>query len=91
MVGSCGREWTLIRATTTTTTTPPTPQRTGQATFFHPQSSNQFVVEGFIIGGYNILCALAAILLAEFSVSGRIKVRWFGWGCWLGFVGLRWG
>ena len=46
------------------------------------------MVEGFIIGGYNILCALAAVLLAEFSVTGRIKVRALGsgvgWGGWVG-------
>ncbi len=45
------------------------------ATFFHPQSGQQYVVEGFIIGGYNIICSLAAILLVEFSAPGRIKVR----------------
>jgi hypothetical protein len=50
-------------------------QRTGAATFFHPQSGQQYVVEGFIIGAYNIACSLAAILLAEISITGRIKVR----------------
>jgi hypothetical protein len=59
------------------------------ATFFHPQSGQQFVVEGFIIGGYNIACSLAAILLVEFSAPGRIKVRL----CvgWAGVWGMRGG
>ena len=31
--------------------------------FFYPQSGNQFVVEGFVIGFLNLACALAAMLV----------------------------
>ena len=31
--------------------------------FIYPQSGNQFVVEGFIIGFLNILCALLLIFM----------------------------
>jgi hypothetical protein len=42
--------------------------------FFHPQSGQQFVVEGFIIGAYNVLAAVAAIGLIDSATSTRIKV-----------------
>ena len=38
----------------------------GQILFFNPQSSQQFVVEGFIIGFLNLGCAGALIALAAF-------------------------
>lgn len=31
--------------------------------FFYPQSGNQFVVEGFVIGFLNVGCALSVILI----------------------------
>jgi len=37
--------------------------QTGQIMFFYPQSGNQFVVEGFIIGFLNILCGIALIFM----------------------------
>jgi hypothetical protein len=43
--------------------------------FFHPQSGQQFVVEGFIIGAYNVLAAVAAIGLIDSATSTRIKVQ----------------
>lgn len=65
-------------------------RRSGRITFFHPQSGQQFVVEGFIIGAFNISCALAAILLAEVSLpSSRLKHPWWRkvvcWGCLVAF------
>lgn len=42
--------------------------------FFHPQSGQQFVVEGFIIGAYNVLAAVAALGLLDSATSTRIKV-----------------
>eukprot|EP01039_Chlorochromonas_danica_P007951 gene7952-8771_t len=39
----------------------------GQLMFFYPHSGNQFVVEGFVIGFLNLLCALALIFLAAFA------------------------
>jgi len=41
--------------------------QTGQIMFFYPQSGNQFVVEGFIIGFLNLGCAGALIFLAAVS------------------------
>uniref|UniRef100_A0A7S2UY50 Magnesium transporter protein 1 n=1 Tax=Fibrocapsa japonica TaxID=94617 RepID=A0A7S2UY50_9STRA len=40
--------------------------QTGQIVFFHPQANSQFVVEGFIIGGLNLGCALSVIVLATY-------------------------
>jgi hypothetical protein len=37
---------------------------TGQILFFYPQSGNQFVAEGFIIGFLNLACAIALIFVA---------------------------
>ena len=31
--------------------------------FFYPQSGNQFVVEGFVIGFLNLACALSVMLV----------------------------
>jgi hypothetical protein len=42
--------------------------------FFHPQSGQQFVVEGFIIGAYNLLAAVSAIVLIDSATTSRIKV-----------------
>jgi oligosaccharyltransferase complex subunit gamma len=36
----------------------------GEVMFFYPQSGNQFVVEGFIIGFLNLLCAGSLVFLA---------------------------
>ena len=36
----------------------------GQIMFFYPQSGNQFVVEGFIIGFLNLMCGGALIFVA---------------------------
>lgn len=41
--------------------------------FFHPQSGQQFVVEGFIIGALNTLCAVAAIVLVEYSPKFKVS------------------
>lgn len=35
--------------------------------FFYPQSGNQFVVEGFVIGFLNLACALALMLVVVAS------------------------
>ena len=35
----------------------------GQIMFFYPQSGNQFVVEGFVIGFLNLGCAVSLIFL----------------------------
>jgi len=40
--------------------------QTGQIVFFHPQSNQQFVIEGFIIGFLNVGCAVALICLCTF-------------------------
>lgn len=45
--------------------------QTGQLNFFYPQSGNQFVVEGFVIGFLNLACAAALIFVA--AVAPRIK------------------
>jgi len=37
---------------------------TGQILFFYPQSGQQFVAEGFIIGFLNLACAIALICVA---------------------------
>jgi oligosaccharyltransferase complex subunit gamma len=37
--------------------------RSGQFMFFYPQSGNQFIVEGFIIGMFNLVCAFSLIFL----------------------------
>jgi hypothetical protein len=37
--------------------------QTGQIMFFYPQSGNQFVVEGFVIGFLNLACALSVMLV----------------------------
>jgi len=42
----------------------------GQIIFFHPESNQQFVVEGFFIGFLNVACAVALICLVSF-------VKWF--------------
>ena len=40
--------------------------QTGQIMFFYPQSGNQFVVEGFVIGFLNLACAAALVAVAVF-------------------------
>lgn len=46
----------------------------GQRTYFYPQSGNQFVVEGFIIGFLNMACAAAligaAVIAPRYAKSG---------------------
>jgi oligosaccharyltransferase complex subunit gamma len=37
--------------------------QTGQIMFFYPQSGSQFVVEGFIIGGFNLMCSISLIFV----------------------------
>lgn len=39
--------------------------RSGEITFFHPQSNAQFVVEGFIIGALNVACSVVLIVLVQ--------------------------
>jgi hypothetical protein len=39
----------------------------GQRTYFYPQSGNQFVVEGFIIGALNMTCAAALIIASIYA------------------------
>lgn len=34
--------------------------------FFYPQSGNQFVVEGFVIGFLNLVCAASAVYVAAY-------------------------
>lgn len=41
--------------------------QTGQIMFFYPQSGNQFVVEGFVIGFLNLSCAAALIFVAAIA------------------------
>lgn len=41
--------------------------QTGQIMFFYPQSGNQFVVEGFVIGFLNLGCAASLIFLTAFA------------------------
>lgn len=41
--------------------------QTGQIMFFYPQSGNQFVVEGFVIGFLNLACAGSLIFLTAFA------------------------
>jgi hypothetical protein len=41
--------------------------QTGQIMFFYPQSGSQFVVEGFVIGFLNLLCAGSLIFLTMFA------------------------
>ncbi|RYG67360.1 hypothetical protein EON64_07630 [archaeon] len=45
--------------------------QTGQLLFFYPHSGSQFVAEGFVIGGLNVLCALSLILAS--GVALRLK------------------
>ena len=40
---------------------------TGQVMFFYPQSGSQFVMEGFIIGFLNILCAISLIVMSMYA------------------------
>lgn len=41
--------------------------QTGQIMFFYPQSGNQFVVEGFVIGFLNVACAASLIFVTVFA------------------------
>lgn len=41
--------------------------QTGQVMFFYPQSGSQFVMEGFIIGFLNILCAISLIVMSMYA------------------------
>jgi len=43
--------------------------QTGQIQFFYPQSGNQFVAEGFIIGFLNVMCAIAGIVVLKVAPS----------------------
>jgi hypothetical protein len=45
--------------------------QTGQLMFFYPQSGNQFVVEGFVIGFLNLTCAGALVFVS--TVAPRFK------------------
>ncbi len=45
--------------------------QTGQIQFFYPQSGNQFVVEGFVIGFLNVGCAISAIVLGVYAPTIR--------------------
>ncbi|KDO27618.1 hypothetical protein SPRG_06888 [Saprolegnia parasitica CBS 223.65] len=44
-------------------------ERNGKITFFHPQGRQQFVVEGLIVGGYDIVAALSVILMSQSAVA----------------------
>ncbi|OQR98851.1 hypothetical protein ACHHYP_07731 [Achlya hypogyna] len=44
-------------------------ERNGKITFFHPQGRQQFVVEGLIVGGYDLVAAMSVILMSQFAVS----------------------
>jgi oligosaccharyltransferase complex subunit gamma len=53
--------------------------QTGQRMYFYPQSGNQFVVEGFIIGFLNIGCAAALICASlaatkPYRASGAVPI-----------------
>jgi oligosaccharyltransferase complex subunit gamma len=52
--------------------------QTGQLMFFYPQSGNQFVVEGFIIGFLNLACGGALTFLATVAPNISPKRRSFG-------------
>ena len=41
--------------------------QTGQIMFFYPQSGNQFVIEGFIIGFLNIGCAVSLLFTTLYA------------------------
>ena len=45
--------------------------QTGQIMFFYPQSGNELVAEGFIIGFLNLGCALSLIFVA--AIGPKIK------------------
>lgn len=38
--------------------------QSGQILFFYPQSGNQFVVEGFVIGFLNLACAISLVVIS---------------------------
>ena len=61
---------------------------TGQIMFFYPQSGNQFVVEGFIIGFLNLACAGCLIGLTVFAPKIKDEqTRTFTMiGCVLAFI-----
>ncbi|OQR93275.1 hypothetical protein THRCLA_08488 [Thraustotheca clavata] len=44
-------------------------ERNGKITFFHPQGRQQFVVEGLIVGGYDLTAAICVIVMSQFAVT----------------------
>lgn len=50
--------------------------QTGQIMFFYPQSGNQFVVEGFVIGFLNLGCAASLIFLTAFAPYFKVAL-WY--------------
>ena len=43
-------------------------ERNGVVKYFHPAGRQQFVYEGLIVGGYNILAGIFIILLSDFAI-----------------------
>jgi magnesium transporter 1 len=43
-------------------------ERNGKIKFFHPQGRQQFVVEGLIVGGYDVTAAIFMILLSQWAI-----------------------
>lgn len=61
-------------------------ERSGRIQFFHPGGRQQFVVEGLIIGGCNVVAALSVILLTQrapkiANPSLRMSVMMFAMTC----------
>uniref|UniRef100_K3W587 Thioredoxin domain-containing protein n=1 Tax=Globisporangium ultimum (strain ATCC 200006 / CBS 805.95 / DAOM BR144) TaxID=431595 RepID=K3W587_GLOUD len=65
-----------------------TTERNGKIKFFHPQGRSQFVVEGLIIGGYDVAAAGFMILLSQWAIYlQRPTLRYAAIAiCALGFV-----
>ncbi len=40
----------------------------GRIKFFHPAGRHQYVVEGLIIGGYDLVAAICIILLSQWAI-----------------------
>lgn len=65
-----------------------TTERNGKIKFFHPQGRSQFVVEGLIIGAYDVAAAGFMILLSQWAIYVQRPALRYGAiaVCALGFV-----
>lgn len=63
-------------------------ERNGKIKFFHPQGRSQYVVEGLIIGAYDVAAAGFMVLLSQWAVYvHRPTLRYSAIAlCALGFV-----